>query len=205
MARNSRSSALTAPLARFSDRYGKDPRVLVRAALGLLLAANLAAAVFVFRPWGGSPEELQRRLSGLRTEVRQRTETTQRLSTLVATVEKTHIEASGFMAKYFLDSRTAYSTVLTELGELAKEAGIKQKEHSFIAEPIEGSDTLSMMAITGYYEGTYADLVQFVNRLDRSERFITIESLQATPQQSQGILNVVLKLNVLVRGGGEAI
>ncbi len=204
MARSSRSTGLGGPLARFSGRFGKDPRVLVRAALGLLLAANLAAAVFVFRPWGGSPEELQRRLSQLRADVRQRAETVQRLSTLVETVEKTHNEADGFMGKYFLDTRTAYSTVLTELGDLAREAGIKQKEHSFTTEPIEGSDTLSMMVITGYYEGTYADLVQFVNRLDRSDRFITIESLQATPQQSQGMLNVIVKLNVFVRGGGHA-
>jgi len=204
MARNSKSDALAAPLGRFLNRFGKDPRVVVRAVLGLLLVANLAAAVFVFRPWGGSPEDLQRRLSELRTDVRQRAETVQRLRTLVETVEKTHNEADGFMGKYFLDDRTAYSTVLTELSDLAQQAGIKQKEHSFTTEPIEGSDTLSMMVITGYYEGTYSDLVQFVNRLDRSDRFITIESLQATPQQSQGILNVIVKLNVFVRGGGQA-
>ncbi len=59
------------------------------------------------------------------------------------------------------------------------------------------------MVITGNYEGTYADLVQFVNLLDRSSRFITIESLQATPQQAQGTLAVIVKLSIFVRGEGR--
>ena len=36
----------------------KEPRVLVRAALGVLLLANIVAALLVFKPWGGSAEDL---------------------------------------------------------------------------------------------------------------------------------------------------
>ena len=32
----------------------KDPRVVVRAILGVLLAANVVAALILFKPWGGS-------------------------------------------------------------------------------------------------------------------------------------------------------
>jgi Tfp pilus assembly protein PilO len=195
---------LRAAAGRLTERLGKDPRLTVRVVLGFLLLANLVAAAVVFRPWGGSPEELQGRLAGLRVDVQQHKQTIERLEKLVQTVEKTHAEADRFLSTYFMDRRTAYSTVLSELNELAKEAGIKPKEHSFTTEPIEGSDTLAIMVITGHYEGTYADLIQFVNQLDRSPRFITIESLQAAPQQSQGILNVILKLNVFVRGEGDA-
>jgi Tfp pilus assembly protein PilO len=105
-----------------------------------------------------------------------------------------------FFDRYFLDSQTVYSTVLSELNGLAEKAGVKAKDHTFNAEPIEGSDTLGMMTITGYYEGTYADLVMFVNAIDRSPRFLTIDRLQATPLQTQGTLNVNLRLNVFVRG-----
>ena len=190
-------------LSRLPERWVKDPRVTVRAVLGVLLLANLVAAAVVFRPWGGSSEDLQLRLVQLRADYRQRRETVERLQKVVQTVEKTQAEADRFLAKYFLDRRTAYSTILSELNTLAQEAGIKPKEHSFTAEPIEGSDTLGTMVITGHYEGTYADLIHFVNLIDRSERFLTVESLQATPQPSQGTLNVVLKLNVFVRGEGR--
>ena len=38
----------------------KDPRVAMRALIGVLLAANLAAAVVAFKPFGGSAEDLRR-------------------------------------------------------------------------------------------------------------------------------------------------
>ncbi len=123
-----------------------------------------------------------------------------RLRTLVGTVEKTRTEVDRFFDHYFLDGQTVYSTVLAELNGLAEKAGVKAKDHTFNAEPIEGSDTLQMMTITGYYEGTYADLVMFVNAIDRSPRFLTIDRLQAAPLQTQGTLNVNLRLNAFVRG-----
>jgi len=194
-------SANLAGIARsVPERLGKDPRLTVRIALGLLLVANLVAAAAVFRPWGGSAEELQRQLAQLRRDQQQHQAAVERLRTLVGTVEKTRTEVDRFFDHYFLDGQTVYSTVLSELNGLAEKAGVKAKDHTFNAEPIEGSDTLGMMTITGYYEGTYADLVEFVNAIDRSPRFLTIDRLQAAPLQTQGTLNVNLRMNVFVRG-----
>ena len=53
-------------------------------------------------------------------------------------------------------------------------------------EPVEGSDTLDMLQISANFEGTYPDLVHFMNLLDKSDRLLIIESLNATPQQSGG-------------------
>jgi UDP-N-acetylmuramyl pentapeptide synthase len=177
----------------------KDPRVTVRVVLGLLLIANLVAAAAVFKPWGGSPEDLQRQLAQLRSDAAKRETSLAHLRKLVTTVEKTRSDANKFLEEYFLARRSAYSTILGELGEMAEKAEVKMKEHSFVAEPIEGSDSLGMMVITGNYEGTYANLVEFVNLVDRSPRFLTIDTLQATPQQGQAVLNVNMKLNVFVR------
>ncbi|MFB3778673.1 MAG: type 4a pilus biogenesis protein PilO [Bryobacteraceae bacterium] len=191
-------------LRRLRERLGKDPRLTARLLLGVLVAANLVAAAALLRPWGGSPEQLQRQLADMRQEAGQREATVQRLAALVETVEKTRTGSNQFFAKYFLDRRTAYSTVLTELNALAEKSGVKPKDHSFSEEPIEGSDTLAMLSITGNYEGSYADLVEFVNGIDRSPRFLTIERLQAAPIQSQGTLSVNLRINVFVRGEAEA-
>lgn len=185
-------------------RFGKDPRVAVHAALGLLLLANLVAAAAVFKPWGGSPEDLQRQLAQLRTGTEKRQTAVARLRGLAGRVDKARLDSDRFFDRYFLDRRTAYSNVVSELNDIAQKAGLKPKEHSFSTEPVEGSDNLAMMIITGHYEGGYADLIQFVNQIDRSPRFLTIESLTATPQQGTGTLNVNLKLNAFVREEGEA-
>jgi len=190
-------------LRRFWEKLAKDPRLSVRIVLGMLLLANLAAAAMLFHPWSGSPDELQQQLVQLRREVQQREAAVQRLETLVSTVEKTRVDSGQFFSQYFLAGQTAYSPVLDEIRTLADGAGVKAKDHSFDVEPIEGSETLSMMNITGNYEGTYADLIQFVNAIDRSPRFLTIERLQAAPLQSQGLLNINLRINAFVRGEAE--
>ncbi|HSW50834.1 MAG TPA: type 4a pilus biogenesis protein PilO [Bryobacteraceae bacterium] len=191
-------------LRRFRERLGKDPRLTARLVLGVLLAANLAAAAALLRPWGGSPEQLQRQLADMRREASQREATVRRLGALVETVVKTRAGSDQFFANYFLSRQAAYSTVLAELNALADKSGVKPKDHSFSEEPIEGSDTLAMLIITGNYEGSYADLVEFVNAIDRSQRFLTIERLQAAPIQSQGALNINLRISAFVRGEAAA-
>ena len=194
-------SANLAGIARtLPERLGKDPRLTARVVLGLLLVANLVAAAAVFRPWGGSAEQLQQQLAQLRRDQQQHQAAVERLRTLVGSVQKTRTDVDQFFDRHFLDSQTVYSTVLSELNGLAEKTGMKAKDHTFNAEPIEGSDTLGMMTINGYYEGTYADLVMFVNAIDRSPRFLTIDRLQAAPLQTQGTLNVNLRMNVFVRG-----
>jgi hypothetical protein len=169
-------------------------------ACAVLLVLNLVAAFFVWRPLGGSPEELEQQMVDLRAQVIQKRAILERTRRNVAKVETGRNQGDSFLGIYFLGERTAYSSILGELVAAAKEAKITPKEHSFSTEPIEGSDTLAMMTITGNYQGTYADLMEFIHRLDRSDRLLIIESLNASPQQgSAGILNVNMKLDAFVR------
>ena len=186
------------------ERLGKDPRWTARAVLGLLLLLNLAAAAAVFKPWGGSEEDVQRERRQLRTEVQERRVAVDRLQGVVRTVEKTRAQADQFFEQYFLDRQTAYSTVLAELNGTAEKAGIRPTgDNSYNFEPIEGSDSLAMMTVNGSYQGTYADLIEFVNAIDRSPRFLTIDRLQASPAQAPGTLSISVRLNVFVRGEVE--
>lgn len=179
-----------------------DLRLRARLLLGALLAANLGTALAVFQPWSGSPEELERRLVGLRQEVAARREAVERLRAVAAKVRTAREQAEGFVAEHFLDRRTVSSTVLSELDALAREAGMKAKEGSYLFEPIEGSQGLSMMTLHANFEGTYADLMRFLNLLDRSRRLIILSDLQAAPQAGGALLNVTMKLNAFVREQG---
>jgi type IV pilus assembly protein PilO len=182
-----------------APNLARRPHLLARASIGLLLAANLVALWFVLRPLGGSPEELEQQLADLRQQSKLRKSSLDRIRALADKVEKARLEGDQFQAVYFTDSRVASSTIVTELTRAAKEVGIKPKEHAFAFEPIEGSQTLSILTITANYEGTYADLVHFVNRMDRSTRFLIMDSLAAAPQQGGTVLGVSLRLNAFVR------
>jgi Tfp pilus assembly protein PilO len=185
-------------------RAARNPRMVVRVVLGLLLAANLGAALFVLKPWAGSASDLERQAASLRRDLRQRQAAIERLRGIVGKVETARGDGDRFMDTYLLGRRTLASALVLELDQTARQAGIKQKDISYGFEPIEGSDSLSKAIITASYEGTYADLIHFLNLLDRSSRLLIIESLAAAPQQNGMTLSVTMKLNGFVREGSAA-
>ena len=181
----------------------QQPRVLVRVGLGLLLLADLVMAAVVFKPWAASAADLDRQVTSLRQQLRNRQAALESLRALVSKIESARAEGDRFLGAYFMSRRTASSTMVDELQTLAQKAGIKQKEAAYVFEPVEGSETISMMSVTANYEGAFADLMQFINLLDRSPKFLILESLTATPQQSGLTLSVSMKLNSFVRDEGQ--
>jgi len=175
-----------------------------RVALGVLLLATIGAAWIVMYPPGGSADELQKQLAALESQAAARRALLASTRQHVAAVEQGRTEGDKFLNEYFLARRTAYSTLLSELVDAADRAKIKPKEHAYATEPIEGSDSLSMMSISANYEGTYANLMRFVHEIDRSPRLLIIEALNAAPEQSGGTLNISMKIDTFVRDDGSA-
>jgi len=171
----------------------------VRAILGVLLLLNIAAAVILFKPWGGSAEDLERRQADLRRQLAPQQAALAKTKALAEKVQKARSEGDEFMKKNMLDARTKYSSIIGELETAATRVGLKPKESTFAKEPIEGSDNLEMMTISANYEGAYPNLTKFINELDRSPRFLIIESLQASPQPLGPAINVNFRLNAFVR------
>jgi type IV pilus assembly protein PilO len=178
----------------------KEPRVLVRIGLGILLAANLVAASFAFNVFGSSPEALNQSLvaASARLQADQARLTRSRL--LTSNIGKGKAEGDTFLATNFTNRRTTFSTILSEIRQTANAAGMKTQEGQIAPlEPIEGTDDLSMLTYSINYEGTFPQFVKFVNLLDRSPRFLIIESMQVAPQPKGDVLNTNLKLRAFIK------
>lgn len=177
----------------------RDPRVVVRVIIGLLLVANLAMAVIAFKPFGGSADDLRRDEASLRRQLAALQARVASSKRLVSKVETARKEGDQFLEKYVTERRVLASAVQEELDRIAKEAGGAYLPITTTPDPIEGSDTLWMLTINGGYQGTYANLTKFVNLVDKSPLFLIIENLQLAPQQSGQNLNVSLKLLTFFR------
>ena len=175
-----------------------------RIALIALAAANLIALGFVLFPLGGSAGDLEQQQYSLRAQVTAGRARLEQTRAHAAAVEKGRMQGDEFQTDYFLERRTAYSTLLSELVDAAEQSKITPKEHAYSTEPVEGSDALSMMTITANYEGSYANLMRFVHEIDRSPRLLIIEALNAAPQQGSGMLNVSMKIETFIREDGNA-
>lgn len=181
----------------------KDRRTRVRLGLGVLLVANLAAAAIAFHPFGGSPEDLARELESNERQLTQNLQHLKHTRDLVGKVEQAKLEGDKFLDQYTMKRRTAFSTLIGEVNRMAVDSGMKPKESSYVLDPVAGSETIEQLTISSNYEGNYASLTKFVNMLDRSPRFLIIESMQATPQPS-GVLGVNVKLDTFVREAGKS-
>ena len=176
-----------------------DPRVAVRAVLGVLLAANLAAAVIAFKPFGGGADDLRRERQQLQQQLAQLQAQVKHSRNIAAKVQTARNEGDKFLDAYVTDRRVVTSTIDGELFRMAKEAGVGLLPTTLSMEPIEGSDTLSMVTINTNCTGSYANLVKFVNLLDKSNRFLIIESMTAVMQQSGANLSVSLKIDTFIK------
>jgi Tfp pilus assembly protein PilO len=186
----------------FTALKWKDPRVAVRALLGALLVANLVVAAIAFKPFGGGADDLRRDRNVLQQQLSQLKAQAAKTRKLVDKVSTARSQGDQFLAKYFTDRRVVTSTIQGELVQIAKDAGIVYQPTTWTLEPIEGSDTLGMMTINAGCQGTYAQLSKFVNLVDKSPRFLIIESMVAAPQQTGQILNVTVKVDTFVKDQG---
>src|SRR5438874_10281502 len=101
-----KSFSFVPSLPKLSLTSMKDPRVSVRAALGALLFLNIIAALILFKPWGGSADDLERRVAMMRQQLPQQQAALARTQALVKKVEKARVEGDHFMEKYMLKGRT---------------------------------------------------------------------------------------------------
>ncbi len=177
----------------------KDPRVVVRVILGVLLLANLVMAVIAFKPFGGSADDLRReraslqqQLTGLQTQVANSRK-------LVDKVQIARVADEDFMHRYVTDRHVVASTIQGELISIAESSGIALQPASWTPEAVEGSDTIYKLTLNLGCQGSYASLAKFLNLVDRSPRFLIIESLTATPLQTGDKLNVVVKVDTFIQ------
>lgn len=185
----------------------RDPRVAVRALLGFLLVANLGMAVLAFRPFGGGADDLRKQESLLEEQLDAAKARLAKTRSTVQKVQTARVQGDEFITKYINDKSTASSAMLFELNRMSEESHIRQLPVNFTTADIEGSDTMKMLTVTDGCEGSYQDLAKYINLIDKSPRFLMVESLQTASSAAQGNnqkLSVQLKIDTFINGEGDS-
>ena len=173
----------------------KDPRVGMRALIGLLLLANLAMAVLAFHPFGGSAGDLARQQAAKQAQLAALNARVRNAKQLVEKVQAARQAVDGFLDKYFMDRKTTTSDIWSELQRISAESGVDLQPGSFELSEIEGSDTMKQLGLQVGCEGTYQSLTKFVSLLDKSPRFLIVENIHAAPVQNGQRVNVTFKID----------
>ena len=178
----------------------REPRVYVRGIVGLLVLANLLAAAFAFHLFGSSPAQLRDELADTQASVAAQRLQLVRKRQISVKIGKAKGEGDQFLSLYMTPRRTTYAQVYSELENAAERAGIKWKQGTFSPpDPVKGSDDLSRITLSVTFEASYPNLLKFVNLLDRSQRFLIIDSLAAAPLPDGKTLSTIVKVYTFVR------
>ncbi len=197
MTRNSNNGK--APGRRAASWLRRLSRKQALIALGALLAFDLGFYIMAVRPLGAREQMQQDLIAGLSAQIEKKSADVERLELVVSKVEKARDEGDQLLDDITLVRRTTYSTLLAELLQAAADSGIDTREGNFDLEPIEGTEQYGMVSINANFRGEYENLVQFLNRLDRSERFLILGSLGATPRADSSELQITLTIDTFVR------
>jgi hypothetical protein len=180
-------------------KIGGNPQAYLKVLAGVLAALNAVGLFFYLAPPGGSREELAEQTVQLRRQIAGTRGQNTRMRTTALKVETGGGQASDFEAKYFLPKRLAYVTVVGEIQRLAKASGLQERDGVYTEEPIEGTADLSLLTASANFEGSYANLMRFLNETDHSPMLLMLDALTAVPQSKSGEINATMRFQAIVR------
>jgi hypothetical protein len=164
------------------------------AAVAVLAIANLVLLVQLGLAWHtlrrDRPEELALKQTDLRMAELQ-------AKPLRNLPERVADSTKG--ATHFYDGRVpgADSAILSELGALAAKANVRMSRGQYAFAPVLHDVTEVRMDET--VGGEYADLMRFINSVERDKMFFVINGLTLTGQQG-GLVNLRLKVTTYLHG-----
>jgi Tfp pilus assembly protein PilO len=146
----------------------------LKIAIAVMVAIDVIALAALFSPLVGSAESRRLQKNQLAAELKLKTE---RVRPLVGMDRKVAL-AKVQIPQFYRDRFAAQdSDIAQELGKLASENGVKIQQAKYKQEDPESSELIVPVFIEGNFAGDYLQLVKFINSLERSKLFITVDSV----------------------------
>ena len=150
-----------------------NSRRKLKIAIGAMLAADVVAAGILFSPLVGSANSRTLEINELRAQLTKKTREVQPLRGM----DKKIVLAKDQIGGFYKDRFAAKDSDLTnELGKLASENGVRIQQARYKEEEAESSGVIPV-AIEGSFSGDYLQLVRFINTLERSKLFFSVDSV----------------------------
>jgi hypothetical protein len=173
-------------LGSWKSRSG--PYFWLRMTLGALAILNAAALFLYLAPPGGSRQALTAESQSLNVSIAAARRQSLRLKTVSEQVQVGGEQAIDFESRFIFPKRLAYESIISEIQRMAQTANLAQRDGQWTEEPIEGTADLSLLTNTVNFEGPYTSLIRFLHEVDRSPKFLMLDTLTATPQKPGEVL-----------------
>jgi Tfp pilus assembly protein PilO len=175
--------------------FGKSRRKL-KIAIGAMLVADVAAVAVLFSPLVGSADSRKLEINELKAELTKKTREVEPLRGMDKKIVLAKTQINGFYKDRFAAKD---SDLANELGRLASENGIRIQQAHYKEEDAESSGVIPV-EIEGSFSGDYLQLVRFINALERSKMFITVDGVDLAGENT-GQVKLGITMHSYLRAG----
>jgi hypothetical protein len=172
-------------------------KLAVKIALGCVLAADGALLVLNWRTASADPKEQAAELIRLKQTSKLLAGDVQKGRQIAKRLPSLQNECDGFYQKDLLPSSSGYASVIADIDELAKTAGVETSGLGL--HEIDVKDRgLKEVQLTGAVQGDYASLIRLIDELERSQHFYLLNSLSLSSENS-GVIKLQINLRTYFR------
>jgi len=173
----------------------RSTRRNLKIAVAAMILADVVAVGLLFSPLVGSAESRQTQLNQMFADYRRKTRDVEPLRGMPQKV----VLAKNQITDFYKDRFAAKDSELTtELGKLAAENGIHILSARYKEEDPEASGIVPV-EIQGSFAGDYLQLVRFINTVERSKMFFTVDGVDLAGE-SKGPVHLSIMLHSYLRG-----
>lgn len=174
------------------SRNAKKHIALIRWGLGVILVIDVGLVIVNLRG-PASPEELKAENKRLRTQLSLLDADVKRGRSIQKDMDKVQGDCDRFFSEELRPASSGYSAIEADLGAIARKAGLRTDAVTFRQRDISGRGVVEV-EVGAAVEGQYANLVNFINGLVRSNSFYLLDSLSLASSSGGS-----LRLNLLLR------
>jgi Tfp pilus assembly protein PilO len=168
----------------------------LKIAIGTMLAADIIAVGILFSPLVGSTDSRKLQLNLLRADLSKKNREVEPLRGMDAKIVLAKTQIGDFYKQRFAGSD---SDLTNELGKLASQNGVKIQSVRYRQEDSEGPGIVPV-GIEGNFSGDYLQLVRFINTLERSKVFFTVDAVDLA-SEGAGPVRLQITMHSFLRLG----
>jgi Tfp pilus assembly protein PilO len=112
------------------------------------------------------------------------------------------VDTDRFYAR--LGPKGTLAQVRAEITTLARELGLKVGGLSYNPEGVKGGEGVAQLKMRMNVSGTYRELAAFLDRLERSPYFVTVDQIQIGQRDQSGGAGLDIELSAFYRITGES-
>jgi Tfp pilus assembly protein PilO len=108
-------------------------------------------------------------------------------------------DAARFYREFVVGSRAELIPLLEDIDRMATEPGLKPSARTYQLEDVKGAD-LTRVEVLLAVEGSYDQLVGFLERVERSKHFLTIDRIGLSAGSATGSPSLKVELSAYLKG-----